>query len=123
MTARGLRCGVALVVVFQGCGYQPPPAYPVGPPPARASTPCSDTTYVRLRAASLDSLSLREYELFRTRDQACLTHQANAPRDSILMRAATTYQQSSDRLWGYLLFSAVLGTLVYFLATGTVTTP
>jgi len=38
--------------------------------------PCADTSYQRMKGMPVDSLSPREYEIFRQRDAACFTAQA-----------------------------------------------
>lgn len=38
----------------------------------RDTSPCSDSLYVALKQRPVDSLSAREYELFRERDRACI---------------------------------------------------
>jgi len=43
------------------------------------SGPCADSLYVALRRVPVDSLSPREYELFRVRDEACVRFRTQAP--------------------------------------------
>ena len=62
---------------MMGCYHYPAPA-------AVIPAPCADSTYVRLKAVPVHSLSPREYQTFRDRDQACLQPMTQARRDSIV---------------------------------------
>jgi hypothetical protein len=42
-------------------------------------SPCSDSLYLALKRKPVDSLSTREYELFRDRDRACLQSAGTQP--------------------------------------------
>ena len=63
-------------LVLAGCyhGPQDVPREKVAPEVTRqaAAGPCADTLYVRLGRLNVDSLSPREWELFRVRDAACV---------------------------------------------------
>jgi len=69
-------------------------------PPSGASgqtvppSPCSDSLYVALKRRPVDSLSTREYELFRDRDRACL-QSAGAQPSGVSGGAATSSDASS----------------------------
>jgi hypothetical protein len=74
--------------------------------------PCADTSYVRMRAIPVDSLSAREYEAFRVRDAACIGYQASAPRDSIVNDAQDRSKHLDSTL--SILFGAALIGLTYY---------
>lgn len=54
----------------------------------QAPVACSDSTYLALKRRPVDSLSTREYELFRDRDHACL-QQGGAPTSTTAPADAT----------------------------------
>jgi hypothetical protein len=41
--------------------------------------PCADSLYVALQRVPVDSLSERQFELFRVRDAACVQYRATSP--------------------------------------------
>jgi hypothetical protein len=70
---------VALVLPSAVSGQSLPPS------------PCSDSLYLALKRKPVDSLSTREYELFRDRDRACLQNAGTQP-----VGASTGAALSSD---------------------------
>ena len=51
---------------------------------------CSDSLYLALKRKPVDSLSAREYELFRERDRACLQTAGTQPSSAPSVAAATS---------------------------------
>jgi hypothetical protein len=52
--------------------------------PALAQSPCSDSSYLAMKRRPVDSLSAREYEVFRERDRACFAtaHDSGSARQA-----------------------------------------
>jgi hypothetical protein len=78
-------------------------------PPASMTGPCADTAYVRMKRVPVDSLSSREFEIFKVRDAACVQHMSTASRDAAIERAADTQSNATGVWLGLLAVSSLVG--------------
>ncbi len=67
---------------------------------------CADSLYLRLRSVPVDSLTPREFELFRDRDRACATQQAAA--DATVNEADSRSRNNESTLFAIVLLVAIL---------------
>ena len=78
MTARRVAA-LGLVAALAGCYHGPwDPGEKTAPAVTRSAlnSPCADTSYQRMKRTPVDSLSQREFEIFRMHDAACLEFQS-----------------------------------------------
>ena len=86
-----MRARIALAALLLGACYHGPEDIPSrkiapaatrqaqAPAPDSAAGPCSDSLYLALKRIPVDSLSPRQWELFRVRDAACVQSRPSQP--------------------------------------------
>jgi hypothetical protein len=105
----------SVVVILAACGpLSPEELAEMGIRPTPVTAVCSDTAYQRMKRTPIDSMSAREFEVFKVRDAACLNAAVQATRDSLTMAQAEN--QSSNGTALALLALVTTGILVYLLA-------
>lgn len=78
-------------------------------------SPCKESMYLAMKAKNIDALSPREYEVFKTKDAACLQYQQSIMNNKSQEKNTKTLASSGNGLnWLYAILTlatiaAVLG--------------